>query len=96
MNYTIKEIQKALMSGEITSVELVKKSIETFESDKKSSQPLNAFLEIYADAISKAEEADKLIQDAKAKGVAEVEKLFAEKPLLGMPFANKDNICHQF
>ena len=92
MNYTIKEIQKALMSGEITSVELVKKSIETFESDKKSSQPLNAFLEIYADAVSKAEEADKLIQDAKAKGVAEVEKLFAEKPLLGMPFANKDNI----
>ncbi|MEE1058011.1 MAG: amidase family protein, partial [Treponema sp.] len=92
MNYTIKEIQKALMSGEITSVELVKKSIETFESDKKSSQPLNAFLEIYADAISKAEEADKLIQDAKAKGAAEVEKLFAEKSLLGMPFANKDNI----
>ena len=92
MNYTIKEIQKALMSGEITSVELVKKSIETFESDKKSSQPLNAFLEIYADAVSKAEEADKLIQDAKSKGAAEVEKLFAEKPLLGMPFANKDNI----
>ena len=46
MNYTIKEIQKALMSGEITSVELVKKSIETFESDKKSSQPLNAFYKI--------------------------------------------------
>ena len=92
MNYTIKEIQKALMSGEITSVELVKKSIETFESDKNSSQPLNAFLEIYADAMSKAEEADKLIQDAKSKGEAEVKKLFAEKPLLGMPFANKDNI----
>ena len=50
--YTIKETVEALKSGKVTSIQLVEKSIETFESDKKSSLPLNAFLEIYYDAVS--------------------------------------------
>lgn len=90
MNYTINNMQKALKSGEITSVSLVKKSIETFEEDKKSKLPLNAFLEMYCDAITKAESADKEIADAKASG--SLDKLFDEKPLIGLPFAVKDNI----
>lgn len=88
--YTIKETVEALKSGKTTSVNLVKDSVETFEKDKASEKPLNAFLELYADAILKAEEADKEIEKAKSEG--KLEELFEKKPLLGIPFANKDNI----
>ena len=88
--YTINETIEALKSGKTTSAALVKKSFETFEEDKASSKPLNAFLELYEDALTKAEEADSQI--AKAKAAGKLEALFNEKPLLGVPFANKDNI----
>ena len=87
---TIKETVDALKSGKTSSVELVKKSIETFEEDKKSEKPLNAFLEMYDDAVVKAEKADKEIEEARKNGT--LDSLFEEKPLLGVPFANKDNI----
>jgi aspartyl-tRNA(Asn)/glutamyl-tRNA(Gln) amidotransferase subunit A len=90
MNYTIRDMQTALKDGKVTSAELVKKSISTFETDKKSALPLNAFLEMYDDAESKAETADKEIAEARREGT--IDRLFAEKPLLGLPFANKDNI----
>ena len=90
MMYTIKETVDALKAGKTTSVELVKKSIETFEEDKKSEKPLNAFLEMYDDAVVKAEKADKEIEEARKNGT--LDSLFEEKPLLGVPFANKDNI----
>ena len=90
MSYTIKETVEALKSGSVTSSSLVKKSIETFENDKATEKPLNAFLEMYADAITKAEEADKEINAARAEG--KIDALFEEKPLLGVPFAIKDNI----
>lgn len=90
MNYTIIETRNALKSGKITSAQLVQKSIDTFEADKKSALPLNAFLEMYDDAKAKAEAADKEIVAARAAGT--LDSLFAEKPLLGLPFANKDNI----
>ena len=90
MYYTIKETREALQSGKTTSLQLVKDSIETFNKDKSASIPLNAFIEMYDDALKNAENADKEIQDAKAAG--NLDKLFEEKPLLGIPFANKDNI----
>ncbi len=90
MYYTIKETREALKSGAVTSVQLVKNSIDNFENDKKSALPLNAFLEMYEDALSKAEDCDKQIAKAKQDGT--LEELFAQKPLLGLPFANKDNI----
>ena len=92
MYTTIEQTVSALKSGETTSLELVKKSIETFEADKKSEKPLNAFLEMYESAIGKAEVCDKEIQEARAKGSAALDALFETKPLLGLPFANKDNI----
>ena len=92
MYTTIEQTVSALKSGETTSLELVKKSIETFEADKKSEKPLNAFLEMYESAIGKAEACDKEIQEARAKGSAALDVLFETKPLLGLPFANKDNI----
>lgn len=90
MFYTIKETREALKKGEVTSVKLVKDSIDTFEKDKSAAIPLNAFIEMYDDSVAKAEAADKEIAEAKANGT--LDKLFAEKPLLGIPFANKDNI----
>ena len=93
MYYTIEETIKALKEGKTTSVELVQKSIDTFEADKKSEKPLNAFLEIYGNAVELAKEADAKIAEAKAAGT--LDTLFEEKPLLGLPFANKDNISVQ-
>lgn len=93
MTYTIKDTIEELKSGKITSLELVQKSIDAFESDKKSPIPLNAFLEIYDDVLDLAKEADAEIAKAKADG--SLEELFERKPLLGIPFANKDNISVQ-
>ena len=90
MFYTIEATVKALKSGETTSAALVKASVDTFENDKKSEKPLNAFLEIYDDVVEKANAADAEIAAARKNGT--VEKLFEEKPLLGVPFAVKDNI----
>ena len=86
----ISETILKLKSGEITSEALVKKSIETFEADKNSALPLNAFLEMYDDAISLAQAADAEISAARKDG--SLDALFQKKPLLGLPFANKDNI----
>lgn len=93
MFYTIDETIEALKSGSVTSVQLVQESIDTFENDKKSDKPLNAFLEIYGNAIDLAKEADAKIAEARSNGT--LDKLFEEKPLLGLPFANKDNISVQ-
>ncbi len=93
MYYTIEETVKALKAGETTSEKLVQASIETFESDKKSDKALNAFLEIYEDVIELAKAADTEIAQARNQG--SLDSLFEKKPLLGIPFANKDNISVQ-
>ncbi len=87
---TIKETIKALKEGKVTSEKLVRSSIDTFEADKNSEKPLNAFLEIYSDALDLAKAADEKIAAARKDG--KIDELFAEFPLLGLPFANKDNI----
>ncbi len=92
MGYTIKEMRGALKDGSVTSEKLVQEAVATFEADKKSELPLNAFLEMYADAAEKAKKADAEIAAARAQGSAALDALFAAKPLLGLPFANKDNI----
>ena len=89
----IKQAIEALKGGQTTSEALVKKSLETFEADKKSALPLNAFLEIYDDVLSLAQEADKQIAAARSDGT--IDELFEKKPLLGLPFAVKDNISVQ-
>ena len=90
---TISEAREALTEGTVTSSKLYEDAVKEFENDKKSSVPLNAFLEIYGNAAEKAKAADAEIEAArKAGGTEAVEKLFEEKPLLGIPFAVKDNI----
>ena len=90
MKYTINETRSDLKSGKVTSVQLVKESIETFEADRNSALPLNAFLEMFDDAEKKAEACDREIAQARAEG--KLDELFEKKPLLGLPFAVKDNI----
>ena len=90
MNCTIRDMRAALKEGSATSADIIKKSAAAFEADKKSAVPLNAFLEIYEDALTKAEAADAEIARARSSGT--LDALFSEKPLLGLPFANKDNI----
>ena len=87
---SITQAREALKNGSVTSEALVQKSVATFEADKNSALPLNAFLEIYDDALELAKEADKEI--AAARSVGTLDALFEKKPLLGLPFAVKDNI----
>ncbi len=88
--YTINETIAALKEGKVTSTQLVQKSIDTFNADQNSEKPLNAFLEIYDDVLELAKAADEKISKARSEG--SLDKLFEEQPLLGVPFANKDNI----
>ena len=92
MYYTINETRQALKDGTTTSAALVQASIDTFNKDKSAPIPLNAFIEMYEDAAEKAAAADKEIAAARASGAAALDELFTKKPLLGIPFANKDNI----
>ena len=92
MYYTIKETRDALKKGETTSEKLVRDAIDTFNKDKSAAIPLNAFIEVYDDAVEVAAAADKEIGAARSAGGDALDKLFEEKPLLGIPFANKDNI----
>lgn len=92
----IDEIQQAFASSKITSEQLVQKSIDVFNADKSSKIPLNAFLEMYDDSISlakaaDAERAEALKADGGKSGTKTAE-LLSKKPLLGIPFAVKDNI----
>ena len=90
MYYTIKETRAALKAGEVTSEKLVRDAIDTFNKDKSAPIPLNAFIEMYDDAADFAAAADKEIAAARSAG--SLDKLFEEKPLLGIPFALKDNM----
>ncbi|MBQ9630714.1 MAG: Asp-tRNA(Asn)/Glu-tRNA(Gln) amidotransferase subunit GatA [Treponema sp.] len=90
LNFSISDIQAAFKKGELTSLALVKKIANTVNEDKKSALPLNDFLELYDDIFSKAEAADAEIEKARKDGT--LDSLFSKKPLLGIPFANKDNI----
>lgn len=77
-------------AGNISSKALTEHFLGLYNQDCKSELPLNAFLEIYDDAVALAQKADEERQQAEVDGT--LEKLFEEKPLLGVPFAVKDNI----
>ena len=89
---TIEGVKAALAEGATTSRQLVEKTAQVFQSDKDSALPLNAFLEIYQNALDMAEATDVLRKEASLKGKEALDALLQEKPLLGIPFAVKDNI----
>lgn len=74
------ELKKNLESLALSSVDIVRAYREAYESDNKTDKPLMGYIEMYADAEDKARLAD----EARAKGDT--------RPLLGLPFAVKDNI----
>ena len=73
-------LKKALEAGSVTSLEIIKAFRSSWEADQKTALPLNGYIEFFDDAEEKAEAADAL----RAKGDT--------SPLLGLPFAVKDNI----
>ncbi len=82
-NLTIEKAQEMMNSGELTSEKLVQYYIENI----KSKSEINAYLEVFIDAIEWAKVADKERSSSNDK-VA----LLKQKPLLGIPCAVKDNI----
>lgn len=80
-NLTIKKVQESFQKGEYTSVDLVSAYLEQI---KKTNPEVNAYLEVYEDALEQAKRAD----EKRAKG----DVTAIELPLLGIPFAIKDNI----
>lgn len=76
-NLTIEKVHKDIKEGKYTCLDLVKAYLEVV---KEKNKELNAYLEIYEDAISQAEEAQKRFTN----NTAEL--------LTGIPFAIKDNI----
>ncbi len=76
-NLSIEEARLNLDKGNFTAVDLAKSCLEEI---KKHNKELNVFLEVYDDVLDQAKKADEKIKNG--------EKL----PLLGIPFALKDNI----
>ncbi|MFA6071949.1 MAG: Asp-tRNA(Asn)/Glu-tRNA(Gln) amidotransferase subunit GatA [Janthinobacterium sp.] len=76
-NLTISKAHEAMKNGDFTSVELTQAYLEEIKNKNKD---INAYLEIFNDAIDAAKKADKLFKDGKA-GL-----------LTGIPCAIKDNI----
>ncbi len=74
---TLGELKDMLENGECSAVDLVKKSLKTI---KEENDEINAYLEVFDDALEEAEEADK----RRKKG--------EQGALLGIPIAVKDNM----
>jgi aspartyl-tRNA(Asn)/glutamyl-tRNA(Gln) amidotransferase subunit A len=83
---TLTEALNALKEKRISSVQLVKSCLEQIDTfDSK----LGAFLKVFnEEALLQAKEADALIKE---KGAA----IFENYPLLGVPYACKDNFNHK-
>lgn len=81
---TIKECLEGLKKGDFTSKDLTADCLTQIESIDSN---IRAFITVTAkEALKEAEKADKLIE---SRG----EEAFKEKPLLGVPYASKDNFC---
>jgi aspartyl-tRNA(Asn)/glutamyl-tRNA(Gln) amidotransferase subunit A len=79
-NLTIAKAHIALKKGEFTSMQLTQAYLDQIALKNKD---INAYLEVYADALEAAARADELIKAGKAG------------PLTGIPLAIKDNILVQ-
>jgi aspartyl-tRNA(Asn)/glutamyl-tRNA(Gln) amidotransferase subunit A len=76
-NLTIEKAREGMQSGEFTSVDLVNAYLKNISEKNKN---LNAYLEVFPDALEQAKHADEIIK--KGEG----------KELTGIPIAIKDNI----
>ena len=76
------ELKTYLEAGTVTSVDIVRALKAAYQADEKQTTPLHGFIEFFDDAEVQAEKADALRKEGKT----------TDKPLLGLPFAVKDNI----
>ena len=76
-NLTVKKASEMLAKREITAVELTKAHLDHIA---KTDKDIHAYLEVFADALKSAEQADKKIAEGKAT------------TFTGIPFGIKDNI----
>ncbi len=79
---SIAEASKKLTVGEVTSVQLTEACLAEIE---KRNPSLNAYLEVFSDALEQAKAADRRLALSLSKGGG-------HSPLLGIPLAIKDNI----
>ncbi|XP_016961584.1 fatty-acid amide hydrolase 2-A [Drosophila biarmipes] len=87
LTLSVQELRNRLRSRQLTSVELVGAYIERIEAVNTH---LNALVESrFTAALEEAAEADDLI--ASCQSAADVEKLFEERPLLGLPVTIKES-----
>ena len=84
-NLTIQKAHEALKKGDFTSVELTQAYLDEI---KKNNGDVNAYLEVFADALEQAKKADEKIHEARNK-----KQDFSL--LLGIPCGIKDNILIQ-
>ncbi len=82
---TIQKAHEALKNGDFTSVQLTQAYLDEIKAKNKD---INAYLEVFSDALEQAKEADKKILDFRNKN--------KDFPLLcGIPCGIKDNILIQ-
>src|SRR3989338_7133633 len=74
---TIKEARRALDAKEFSAVQLAQAYLDEI---KKKNKELNAYLEVFDDALDQAKKADEMIERGESK------------PLTGIPLAVKDVI----
>ena len=90
---TVSQLQSDLISGKTTSAKITADFVEIYKKDSESKDALKGYIDLYSDAAEKAAAADAEIAGARKNGgEAAVKELFQKKPLLGIPFAVKDNI----
>ncbi len=86
---TITEAQDLISSGALTAVDVVQSCIDTIR--EKDAQ-INAYREVFADALELARAADKEREEITAKHGGDTRAWISIKPLLGIPVSIKDNI----
>ena len=74
---TISKARKHLDDGDFSAVELAAATLKVIE---EKNPELNAYIEVFGDALEQAEEADKKIKEGKSEA------------LTGIPLGIKDNI----
>ena len=79
---SLAELKTYLEEGVASSVDIVRALKAAYPAYEKQTTPLHGFIEFFDDAEAQAEKTDALRKEGKG----------ADKPLLGLPFAVKDNI----
>lgn len=88
-NLTIKKTQDLFSSGEASSVLLTEYYLSII---KEKDKEINAFREVFEDVLNEAKKADAEREKIISENSGDKSAWIKVKPLLGMPFAIKDNI----